>query len=136
MLDERIRYRGGTNMATGSGFRQSLPEDIQEDLALALAIVDLFAELRQTMPLQYVRAFLLVGTNEGQGVGDYAEKAGVSLSVMSRHLLDIGDRNRHMEEGFGLVTQRPDPLELRKHQAMLTPKGKALAHKISRALRR
>lgn len=136
MLDERIGYRGGSRMTTSSGFRQSLPDDDKGALAQAMAVVDLFAELRQTMPLQYVRAFLLVALDEGKGVGDYAEKAGVSLSVMSRHLLDIGDRNRHMEEGFGLVTQRPDPLELRKHQAMLTPKGKALAHKIIRALRR
>jgi hypothetical protein len=37
-------------------------------------------------------------------VVDYAKRAGVSVSVMSRHLLDIGERNRHMEEGFRLVT--------------------------------
>jgi DNA-binding MarR family transcriptional regulator len=84
------------------------------------------------MPLQYVTAFLLVCHEEGMGVGDYAERAGVSVSVMSRHLLDIGDRNRHMEEGFGLVTYRANPMELRKHEYMLTDKGRALAHKILR----
>lgn len=136
MLDEHTGFRGGGRMSTVPGFRQSLPEDDKSALAQAVAVMDLFAELRQTMPLQYVRAFLLVALDEGRGVGEYAEKAGVSMTVMSRHLLDIGDRNRHKEEGFGLVTQRPDPMELRKHQAMLTPKGKALAHKIIRALRR
>jgi DNA-binding MarR family transcriptional regulator len=94
-----------------------------------------FRALRGTMPLQYVIAFLLVAEEEGLGVGEYAQRAGVSVSVMSRHLLDIGDRNRHMEEGFGLVTYRANPVELRKHEYMLTDKGRALLHKCTRAHR-
>ena len=121
-------------MTTATGFRQSLHDTDKDALNSFMSALEAFAELRQTMPLQYVRAFLLVALDEGRGVGDYAELAGVSTSVMSRHLLDIGDRNRHMEAGFGLVTQRSDPLELRKHQAMLTAKGKALAHKVIGAL--
>jgi DNA-binding HxlR family transcriptional regulator len=35
-----------------------------------------------------------------------------------------------MEEGFGLVTYRSNPTELRKHEYVLTDKGRALAHKI------
>ncbi len=88
-----------------------------------------FRALRATMPLQYVYAFLLVAEEEGLGVGEYAQRAGVSVSVMSRHLLDIGDRNRHMEEGFGLVTYRANPVNLRQHEYMLTDKGRALLHK-------
>jgi len=84
------------------------------------------------MPLQYATAFLLVAQNEGLGVGEYAERAGVSVSVMSRHLLDIGQRNRHMEEGFGLVTYRANPMELRRHEYTLTDRGRALAHQICR----
>lgn len=91
-----------------------------------------FKELRHAMPLQYVIAFLLVAEEEGLGVGDYAERAGVSVSVMSRHLLDIGERNRNMEEGFGLVTFRANPMELRKHEYMLTDKGRAIMHRIQR----
>jgi len=84
--------------------------------------------------LQYVTAFLLVTEEEGLGVGDYAKRAGVSVSVMSRHLLDIGERNRKMEAGFGLVTYRANPLELRKHEYMLTDKGRALLHQITRQM--
>lgn len=84
------------------------------------------------MPLQYVTAFLLVAQEEGLGVSDYAQRAGVSLSVMSRHLLDIGERNRNQEEGFGLVTYRSNPMELRKHEYTLTDKGRALAYQITR----
>jgi len=97
-----------------------------------LAALEPFRDLRATMPLQYVTAFLRVCHEEGLGVGDHAARAGVSVSVMSRHLLDIGDRNRHKEEGFGLVTYRSNPMELRKHEYMLTDKGRALAHKILR----
>ena len=88
------------------------------------------------MPLQYVAALLLVAEDEGLGVVDYAKRAGVSISVMSRHLLDIGERNRNMEEGFGLVTYRANPMELRKHEYMLTDKGHALLDQITRHMER
>ncbi len=99
-----------------------------------LEAIQLFTQDRNTMPRQYVVAFLLVATDEGKGVVDYAKRAGVSMSVMSRHLLDIGERNRRMEKGFGLVTYRANPMELRKHEYALTPKGHALARKIVETL--
>jgi DNA-binding MarR family transcriptional regulator len=122
-------------MVQDTDFRQSLDEDTKNAMHDMLAALEPFRALRQTMPLQYIVSFLLVALDEGRGVNEYAERAGVGTSVMSRHLLDIGERNRHMEEGFGLVTQRPDPMELRKHQMMLTPKGRAVAHQIARHLR-
>ena len=93
-----------------------------------------FRDIRKTIPLQYVTAFLLVANEEGLGVGDYAQRAGVGVSVMSRHLLDIGERNRHMAEGFGLVTYQANPFELRKHEYTLTDKGRALVNKLASAL--
>ncbi len=94
-----------------------------------------FRTLRATMPLQYVTSFLLVAEEEGLGVIDYARRAGVSVSVMSRHLLDIGERNRNMGEGFGLITYRNNPTELRRHEYMLTDKGHAILHQIKRAMK-
>lgn len=101
-----------------------------------LGALEPFRAIRGAMPLQYVTAFLLVAEEEGLGVGDYAKRAGVSVSVMSRHLLDIGERNRNMTEGFGLVTYRSNPMELRKHEYMLTDKGRAILHQITRQLGR
>ncbi len=112
--------------------RKGLAKDERDAVKALLAALEPFRALRATMPLQYVSAFLMVASEEGLGVGDYAERAGVSVSVMSRHLLDIGDRNRHMEEGFGLVTYRANPMELRKHEYMLTDKGRALAYQLAR----
>lgn len=96
--------------------------------------MDLFRALRPTMPLQYVTTFLLVALDEGQCVAEYARKLGVSPSVMSRHLLDIGERNRHMEAGFGLVTFRKNPMNERENQIFLTDKGRAVYQQITRRL--
>jgi DNA-binding MarR family transcriptional regulator len=96
--------------------------------------LDPFVAIRQTMPLQYVRAFLLVALDEGKGVTEYARVAGVSQSVMSRHILDLGDMARDRTPGFGLVASRQDPLNLRRHQVILTDKGRTVAGAIVRAM--
>jgi DNA-binding MarR family transcriptional regulator len=112
--------------------KRTLPDSDKRAVRNLLGALEPFHSIRGTMPLQYVRAFLLVAAEEGLGVGDYAQRAGVSVSVMSRHLLDIGDRNRNREDGFGLVTYRSNPMELRKHEYMLTDRGRALAYQITR----
>ena len=96
--------------------------------------ISLLPEFRGAMLLQYVTAFLLVAEEEGLGVGEYAKRANVSISVMSRHLQDIGDRDRNKEPGFGLVTSRANPMNLREKEVFLTDKGRAVRHKIHRAL--
>jgi DNA-binding MarR family transcriptional regulator len=111
-----------------------LSDDEKKAARSLLAAFGLFRDIRKTMPLQYVTAFLQVAREEGLGVSEYAERAGVSVSVMSRHLLDIGKRNRSMEEGFGLVTYRENPLELRKHEYTLTPTGRFLMKKLVSAI--
>jgi DNA-binding MarR family transcriptional regulator len=59
----------------------------------------------------------------------------MSLSTMSRNLLDMGDRNRHMEKGFGLVTSRNKPMNLREKEYFLTDKGRAVIFQITRQLK-
>jgi hypothetical protein len=120
--------------ADKSGARQSLSEEGKRYMKRMLLAHEAFREIRGDMPLQYVTSFLLVAEEEGLGVTEYATRAGVSQSVMSRHLLDIGDRDRHMADGFGLVHKRQDPLELRKQRVFLTDKGRAVAQRIIRAL--
>jgi DNA-binding MarR family transcriptional regulator len=114
--------------------RQSMTATEKKSLAQFLAGHDPFVAIRQTMPMQYVRAFLLVALDEGKGVTEYARQAGVGQTVMSRHLLDLGDKARDGSPGFGLVTLRQDPMNLRRHQCMLTDKGRAVAGAIVRAL--
>lgn len=98
-----------------------------------LAWMDAFREVRPTMPLQHAYTFLMVAMDEGRSVSEYAERAGTAQTVMTRHLLDIGEQTRTREPGLGLVVRKTDPMDMRKHQVFLTVKGRALLHKIMRA---
>ena len=114
--------------------RQSTDVDEKKKLEAWLQGLDIFLTLRHTLPGHYMRAFLLVALDEGKGVMEYAAHSGVAQSLMSRHLLDLGDKDRNGGPGYGLVTMRQDPLNLRRHQVMLTNKGRAVAATIIRAM--
>jgi hypothetical protein len=107
----------------GGGVRQD--RDVAVGL-MSIQAFELFRKIRPTMPLQYVYTFLLVATHEGMTVTELSKLAEVAQTVMSRHLLDLGDRNRYMEDGMGLVTMKPDRMDMRRHQVILTPQGRAL----------
>lgn len=62
-----------------------------------------FFRLRPTMPARVIQAFFLVAQKEGLSVGEYAQRAGLSPTTMSRNLLDLGESDRRHEEGAGLV---------------------------------
>lgn len=87
-----------------------------------------------TMPIQLAHSFVLVALHEGASLGDLCKLTGFATSTMSRHLLDLSDRNRKLGSGFGLVERRQDPDELRRNIYTLTPKGRALARSILGAL--
>lgn len=125
------RHSGGSMAFRGT--RQTLGDEERKVVKSLLQSLEPFNEIRGTMPLQYIRAFLLVCEEEGLAISEYARRSGVSLSVMSRHMRDIGDIDRYQEEGMGLVTTRQDPLDRRNTQALLTDKGRVLMHRIRRA---
>lgn len=123
-------------MLSTNPVRPSLSEDERDDLSkLLLALKPFFDIEHPVLPAAYIKAALLVATEEGLTVSDYAAKAGVSSTVMTRNLLDIGQINRKREEGLQLVEQVRDPLDLRKHRAKLTPQGRKMMHDVLRALR-
>jgi hypothetical protein len=116
--------------------RQTINEDDKRSLHVALDVLDVLVREYPTVGVQALRLFLLVALEEGLSMSDYQAKSGLSQSVTSRYLLDIGDRNRYMNDGYGWITARMDPLNRRKHQSLLTDKGRSLAHQIVRALKR
>jgi DNA-binding MarR family transcriptional regulator len=116
--------------------KRGLPDEDLAAVKAELGALNVFLEERGTMPVQYITAFLLVAEEEGLGVGDYAKRANVSMSVMSRHLLDIGERDRYGDPGFGWVSFRINPMELRKKEYFLTDRGRSLVHKMKRQLER
>jgi DNA-binding MarR family transcriptional regulator len=96
-----------------------------------LAALDPFFSIRATMPARQIQTFLLVAEKEGLSVADYAKKADMSPTTMSRNLLDMGERDRHNEEGAGLVEGRKNILNRREMVYHLTPKGRALLASIT-----
>jgi hypothetical protein len=123
---------------------RGLPDDDVSTVKDLIGALDIFLDdaekhdewrRTKTMPARYIKSFLLVAEEEGLGPTDYAKRANVAVSVMSRHLLDIGERDRYMKPGLGWVTCRLNPMELRKKQYWLTDKGRALVHKFKRQLR-
>jgi DNA-binding MarR family transcriptional regulator len=124
--------RLGDKMAS---FKPTLNDDEKAYCRSLMLALEPFRDIRSTMPLQYVYTFLMVATDEGKGSTEYAKEQGISNTVMTRHMLDIGDRNRQREEGFGLITQERDLHDLRRHHARVTPTGKALVRKLMNALR-
>src|SRR3546814_20819130 len=83
------------------------------------ALLQVRAAIGPTIPTQLVQTFVDVALNEGKSLGELAELVGSNASTVSRHLLDLGERNRRMEPGYGLVDRRVDPMELRKNSYFL-----------------
>jgi DNA-binding MarR family transcriptional regulator len=78
------------------------------------------------MPIQNLITFLRVGMEEGKGVTEYADGAGLATTIMTRHLQDIGDRDRYGDDGLGLIYQARDRQDLRINRAWVTTKGAKL----------
>lgn len=109
----------------------------EEDKATAKAIfmaIDPLVKQAPNMTLQHFLSLLRVMMDEGKGVTEYAHEAGVYKTVMTRHLLDLGRRDRHGGEGLDLIYQKRDDKDLRINRAWATRKGVALVHNMRRAL--
>ena len=104
--------------------------DEQRELLKLQLMLNLFNELSPTMPLQVAQTFLLVCIHEGCSLTDLLKRTGWSQSTLSRHLLDLGKRNRHKEPGLNLVDSQRDPMELRKNIYTPTPKGRKLIQEL------
>jgi len=100
-----------------------------------LMFMEAFRIVRPTMPMQQAYVFLLVAMDEGRGVQEYADRAGVSQPVMTRILLALGPRGQKGAAGHRLVQQATVTKDLRKRQTFLTAKGKSLVLEIVQLMR-
>lgn len=117
--------------------KPSISDEEQENWAVMLQAIEPWFKLGHGVPpIAYIRAFALVAKKEGLTVSEYADQAGITATVMTRNLLDIGGLNRQREKGLDLIVQERDPYDLRKHRARLTPKGRKLSHDVALALGR
>jgi hypothetical protein len=96
-----------------------------------LTLLEPFFSIRETMPARCIQAFLLVAEKEGLSVGEYAKRAGMSPTTMSRNLLDISERDRNYAQGPALVEGKENVLNRREKLYSLTPKGRVLLASIT-----
>ena len=71
-------------------------------------------------------SFLTVAAHEGRSLRELTDLLHTPQTTLSRHLLDLGPRDRKGREGLGLVDIRPDPHDRRRNFYYLTRKGQAL----------
>ena len=112
----------------------SVSSEQRDALHVLANTFEVFRLVNPVMPLQLAFTFLLVAQEEGLGVSDYAQKAGVPQSVMSRHIADLGEHNRRHEKGLELLANKTDVMDRRRTQVLLTPKGRAVVAQLHRAL--
>lgn len=93
-----------------------------------LGIIEPFLELNPRMPLRALQALLQVAAHPGLTVSEHARKSGVSLSSMSRNLLDLSDNHRSLERGYNFVVARKDE-DQREQRYFLTTKGRTAIDK-------
>jgi DNA-binding MarR family transcriptional regulator len=89
-----------------------------------------FRNVNPTMSIQVVHTLTLVALHEGLSLVELGRISGFKMATISRNILDLGLRNRKREPGYGLVESVVDPMELRKKQITLTPKGRELVRHI------
>lgn len=91
-----------------------------------LNALDPFFRIRGTMTARSVQAFLLVAEKEGLSVSEYAKRADMPVTTMSRNLIDMSECDSRYDEGAGLIEGRDNPTNRREKIYHLTPKGRAL----------
>lgn len=99
-------------------------------LARALEEFDSLKE-RGDMTVSLARTFLAVAAEEGLTGKDLEQRLGMSQGSVSRHLLDLSQRNRRMEPGLDLIEWRLAERDFRVKHWHLTAAGKKLRSKLA-----
>lgn len=115
------------------GYKSHLTDEARQAAKALRLALEPFVALNPTIPASYIISFLAVAEKEGQPVNEYAKEIGVYKAVMTRHLLDLGERDRRGEEGMNVIEQRRDKQDLRINRSFISEKGAALLSKVRRA---
>ena len=107
-----------------------------EALRTAYDVLEVFRSTRDTMPVQLAQSLLLVAMNEGASLRDLQTKTQWSMSTMSRHLMDLGQRDRRMEPGLDMVVMRQNPMNMRSNEYRLSKKGREVLARVVQSMER
>ena len=118
---------------TPVGYKSLLSDDVRQAAKALRLALEPFIALNPNIPASYIVSFLTVAEKEGRPVGEYANEVGLFKAVMTRHLLDLGERDRHGGEGMNVISQTRDRQDLRINRTFINEKGAALLSKVRRA---
>lgn len=118
-----------------------LSQEDKRNLRRLLDALNLFASLQpehktKPLPLDMFRVFLNIALNEGLGTLQLAKQAGIVNTTISRHVMDMGDLDRHQNEGLEMVFQKLDVRDKRRHPTFLAPKGRAFLSRLTDLLKK
>jgi DNA-binding MarR family transcriptional regulator len=113
-----------------------LSEEETEKLKSLAKALKPFREIRDTMPLQFVELILAVAIKPDSTVNELSSATGIAPSLVSRQLGDIGEVNRYHQPGHDLVATRSNIMDRRFNLTRLTPRGRALAGQVLKAMGR
>jgi DNA-binding MarR family transcriptional regulator len=122
-----------TNANTPVGYKSLLSDEARQAAKALRLAIEPFIELNPNIPASYIVSFLTVAEKEGRPVSEYAQETGMYKAVMTRHLLDLGERDRRGEDGLQIVEQKRDRKDLRVNRSFISEKGAALLSKVRRA---
>jgi hypothetical protein len=115
------------------GYKSLLNDEARQAAKALRLAIEPFVELNPNIPASYIITFLAVAEKEGRPVTEYANEVGLFKAVMTRHLLDLGERDRRGGEGMGVIDQKRDRKDLRINRSFISEKGAALLSKVRRA---
>lgn len=115
-------------------------DDEKERLAALRTINEVVTILRTAVSpvatLASVQTYLTLAINEGKSLTEISKVMHQTVATTSRNMLDLGDRNRRKEPGYGLVKSEQNPMELRSNMYSLSPKGRMLADQIAAKIKK
>ncbi|MBR0937550.1 hypothetical protein [Bradyrhizobium jicamae] len=122
-----------TNANMPVGYKSLLSDEARQAAKALRLAIEPFVAANPTIPASYIISFLTVAEKEGRPVNEYANEVGIYKAVMTRHLLDLGERSRNGGEGMNVISQVRDKQDLRINRSFINEKGSNLLSKVRRA---
>lgn len=102
----------------------------RQALSRILRILKQFRELDSEMQIPQAVTLLTIALNEGISLTELSERTQQATSSASRNVAALSAVHRAGKPGHGLVLNREDPVERRRKQHVLTPKGRTFIMKL------
>jgi hypothetical protein len=121
-------------MLQSPAHKSLLDDDVRAAATAMRLALEPFVELNPTVPASYLITLLAVAEKEGKPVNEYARDVGLIKAVCTRHLLDLGNRDRRGNPGMELIDQHRDWKDRRIQRSYISVRGAAILGKMKRAM--